>query len=147
MLFRSIGATNPGSMVWDAEHLKGKVVIDDVLPAVRQAVGEARAAGAQVIVVVAHAGLDGVASYDTVTSGLGSENPMANVARQVPGIDLIVFGHSHRELADTIINGVLLTQPRNWATSVSVARLGVRVEGGKVTVTRSEEHTSELQSH
>lgn len=129
-----IGVTNPGSMVWDAEHLKGKVAIDDILPAVRRTVAEARAAGAQVIVVVAHAGLDGVASYDTAGTGLGSENPMASVAKQVPGIDLIVFGHSHRELADTIINGVLLTQPRNWATSVSVAHLGLRVDGGHVTV-------------
>ncbi len=130
-----IGVTNPGSMVWDAENLQGKVAIDDILPAVRRTVAEARAAGAQVIVVVAHAGLDGVASYDTVGTGLGSENPMATVAKEVPGIDLIVFGHSHRELSDTLINGVLLTQPRNWATSVSVAHLGVRVESGRATVT------------
>ena len=130
-----IGVTNPGSMVWDAENLRGKVAIDDILPAVRRTVGAARAAGAQVIVVVAHAGLDGVASYDTVGTGLGSENPMAAVAKQVPGIDLIVFGHSHRELGDTLINGVLLTQPRNWATSVSVAHLTVRLENGNATVT------------
>jgi 2',3'-cyclic-nucleotide 2'-phosphodiesterase (5'-nucleotidase family) len=130
-----IGATNPGSLIWDAENLRGKVAIDDILPAVRRTVAEARAAGAQVIVIVAHAGLDGVASYDTVTTGLGSENPMANVARQVPGIDLIVYGHSHRELADTTINGVLLTQPRNWATSVSVAHLSLKIDGAKVAVT------------
>ncbi len=130
-----IGVTNPGSMVWDRENLKGKVVIDDILPAVRRNVEAARAAGAQVIVVVAHAGLDGAASYDTVSTKLGSENPMATVARKVPGIDLIVFGHSHRELADTVINDVLLTQPRNWATSVSVAHLAVRVEGERATVT------------
>jgi len=130
-----IGVTNPGSMVWDAEHLQGKVAIDDIVPAVRRTVAEARAAGAQVIVVVAHAGLDGVASYDTVSTGLGSENPMATVAKEVPGIDLIVFGHSHRELADTLINGVLLTQPRNWATSVAVAHLGVRLVDGRATVT------------
>ena len=48
---------------------------------------------------------------------------MAKVARDVPGIDLIVFGHTHREVADSRINGVLLTQPRNWATSVSLAHL------------------------
>jgi len=130
-----IGVTNPGSMVWDAEHLQGKVAIDDIVPAVRRTVAEARAAGAQVIVVVAHAGLDGVASYDTVSTGLGSENPMATVAKEVPGIDLIVFGHSHSELADTLINGVLLTQPRNWATSVAVAHLGVRLVDGRATVT------------
>src|SRR4029077_6381610 len=61
---------------------------------------------------------------------VASENVSARVAREVPGIDLIVFGHSHKELADTLINGVLLMQPKNWATSLGVATLRVAREGG-----------------
>jgi 2',3'-cyclic-nucleotide 2'-phosphodiesterase (5'-nucleotidase family) len=80
------------------------------------------------VVVVAHAGLSGESSYDTVSTGMPSENPMARVAREVAGIDVLVVGHSHREMADTTINGVLLIQPRNWATSVAVAR--VRLDRG-----------------
>jgi 2',3'-cyclic-nucleotide 2'-phosphodiesterase (5'-nucleotidase family) len=37
------------------------------------------------------------------------------MARQVPGIDVIFMGHTHREVADTTINGVLLTQAGHWA--------------------------------
>ena len=131
-----VGATTPGSMVWDKETLRaGHVKIGDIVAGVRAAVQRARVAGADLIVVVAHAGLDDWSSYDTVATGLGSENPMARVARDVPGIDLIVYGHSHREMADTTINGVLLTQPRNWATSVSVAHLQVvRRKGAAWTV-------------
>ncbi|MBI3568074.1 MAG: 5'-nucleotidase C-terminal domain-containing protein [Gemmatimonadetes bacterium] len=126
-----VGATTPGSMVWDREHLAGQVVIGDVVPEVRSAVEAARAEGADAVVVLVHGGLTGEASYDTVTTGLGSENPAARIAHEVAGIDAIVYGHSHRELADTMINGVLLTQPRNWATSVSVAHLRFEIRGSE----------------
>jgi 2',3'-cyclic-nucleotide 2'-phosphodiesterase (5'-nucleotidase family) len=121
-----IGATNPGAMVWDRDHLAGRLEISDIVSALPAQVAAARAAGADLVVVVAHAGLGEESSYDTLATGRASENPMARVAREVPGIDLIVFGHSHREVADTMIDGVLLMQPRNWATSVAVATLVMR---------------------
>jgi 2',3'-cyclic-nucleotide 2'-phosphodiesterase/3'-nucleotidase len=126
-----VGATTPGSMIWDREHLQGRLVIRGIVPAVRRAVVEARAAGADVIVVVLHSGLDEPSSYDTVATALPSENVSARVAREVPGIDVIVYGHSHKEMADTTIAGVLLTQPRNYAASVSVAELRLEPDSGR----------------
>jgi len=120
-----IGATTPGSMIWDRDKLRGKIEIRDIVPSVRTAVGDARAHGAKVVVVVLHSGLNEPSSYDTVATGLPSENVSARVAREVPGIDVVVFGHSHKQLADTMIAGTLLTQPRNWAGSLSVARIRV----------------------
>ena len=119
-----IGATTPGSMVWDRENLQsGRVTVTDILPAVSKGVLDARRAGANVVVVLLHSGLDEAASYDTIATGLPSENVAARVALEIPGIDLIVFGHSHRELVDSVVNGTLLVQPRNWAASVAVASL------------------------
>src|SRR5687767_12845676 len=118
-----VGGTTPGSMIWDRDHLRGRLEIRDIVPDVRTAVSEARAAGADVVVAVLHSGLDEPSSYDTISTGLPSENVSARVAREVPGIDLIVYGHSHREMADTVISGVMLMQPRNWATNVAVAEL------------------------
>lgn len=118
-----VGATTPGSMVWDRDKLAGRLAVRDILPSVRDAVGQARASGADAVVVVLHSGLSGASSYDTAATGAGAENVTARVAREVPGIDVIVFGHSHRELADSVIGGALLTQPRNAAASVSVSRL------------------------
>lgn len=126
-----VGGTTPGSMIWDQDNLRGQLVIRDIVPEVRSAVAESRAAGADVVVVVLHSGLDEPSSYDTVSTGLPSENVSARVAREVPGIDLIVYGHSHREMADTVINGVMLMQPRNWATSVAVAQLRMEPTGGR----------------
>jgi 2',3'-cyclic-nucleotide 2'-phosphodiesterase/3'-nucleotidase len=123
-----VAGTTPGSMIWDRDHLRGRLVIGDIVPAVRGAVVEARAAGADVVVVVLHSGLDEPSSYDTVSTGVASENVSARVAHEVPGIDLIVYGHSHREMADTVIAGALLMQPRNWATNAAVAEL--RLESG-----------------
>jgi 2',3'-cyclic-nucleotide 2'-phosphodiesterase (5'-nucleotidase family) len=118
-----VGATTPGSMVWDRDHLRGRLVIGDVVRAVRQAADSARAAGADVVVAVLHSGLDEPSSYDTVGTGLPGENVAGRVAAEVPGLDAVVFGHSHRQLADSAPNGVLLVQPKNWAASVGVARL------------------------
>ncbi len=130
-----VGATTPGAMVWDRDNLAGRVVIRDIVPEVRAAVQDVRGAGASAVIVTMHSGLDEPSSYDTVSTGLPSENVAARVAREVAGIDLIVFGHSHREVGDTVINGVLLMQPRNWATSVAVAHLQLTRHGPAWTVT------------
>ena len=130
-----IGITNPGALVWDRDHLRGRVTVRDIAAAVAAEIPRVRAAGADLVVVVAHAGLDGDASYDSVSTGVASENPMARVAREVPGIDVLVIGHSHREVADTTINGVLIVQPRNWATSVAVASVTMARRDGRWQVT------------
>lgn len=139
-----VGATTPGSMVWDRDNLRGQLVIRDVVPEVREAVEDVRAAGADVVLVTVHSGLDEPSSYDTVTTGVASENVSARIAREVPGVDLILFGHSHKEVADTVINGVLLMQPKNWATSVAIAHLGLERENGKWRV--AGKHSSIVQA-
>ncbi len=119
-----VGGTTPGSMVWDAEHLAAaRVTVTDIVPAVRRAVEEVRRRKADVVVVLLHSGLDEPATYDTAATRLPSENVAARVPREIDGIDLVVYGHSHRELVDSTINGALLMQPRNWATSVGIATL------------------------
>lgn len=135
-----IGVTNPGSMVWDRDNLRNRVAVDDIVAALPPQIRAARADGAHAVVVVAHAGLETVSSYDTVGTGMPSENPMARVAREVPGIDLLVIGHSHREVADSTIGGVRIIQARNWATSVAVATLAFeRREGAwRLAETRGE---------
>ena len=132
-----VGATTPGAMVWDRDNLAGRLVIRDIVPEVAQAVREVRGTGTAVVIVLVHSGLNEPSSYDTVAAPIGSENVAARIAREVPGIDLIVYGHSHKEMADTVINGTLLMQPRNWATSVAIAHLGlVRRDGRWRVVSR-----------
>ena len=124
-----IGATTPGSMIWDRDNLQGRIVIRDIVPEVRKAVTAVRREGAQVVLLTIHSGLDSPSSYDTASTGMPSENVTARVAREVEGIDLIVFGHSHGQVADSTIGTTLVMQPKNWATSVGVAHLQLERAG------------------
>ena len=143
-----VGATTPGSMVWDRDNLKDRLVITDIVPAVRAAVADVRAAGADIVVLVTmHSGLDGASSYDTVTTGVPSENVAARVAREVAGIDMILYGHSHQEVGDTLINGVLLMQPKNWATSVGVAHLSLVQQNGHWSVAAKDSRVIQASGH
>ena len=99
------------------EH-RGRLRFGDIVPAVRPAVQEVRAAGADIVLVTVHSGLNEPSSYDTVTTGVPSENVAARIAAEIPGIDLVVYGHSHKENRGTTIGQTLLVQPKNWATSV-----------------------------
>jgi 2',3'-cyclic-nucleotide 2'-phosphodiesterase/3'-nucleotidase len=130
-----VGATTPGSMVWDRDNLAAaKLTVRDIVPEVREAVADARGTGASVIIVALHSGLNEPSSYDTASTGLASENVAARVAREIPGIDLIVYGHSHKEMADTLIGSTLLVQAKNWATSVAVAHLRVERRNNRMQV-------------
>ncbi len=121
-----VGATTPGAMVWDRDNLRdARVTVTDIVPAVRRAVAEARRQKADLVVVLLHSGLDEVASYDTTATALPSENVAARVPREIDGIDAVVYGHSHKEMVDSTINGALLMQPRNWAASVAVGTLSL----------------------
>ena len=142
-----VGATTPGSMVWDRDNLKGRLAVKDIVAELRTAVADVRAAGAAVVLVTMHSGLDGASSYDTVTTGVPSENVAARVAREVPGIDLILYGHSHQEMPDTTINGVLLMQPKNWATSVAVAHLALLRTGGTWRVAGKDSRVIQAVGH
>jgi len=142
-----LGATTPGVMVWDRDNVRGRVRYGAIGPALRRAAAAARRAGADVVVAVVHAGLDGAASYDTVRSGLPGENVVSQLPRDVPGLDLIVYGHSHREMIDTVVNGVRLMQPRNAAATVGAATLNLTRVKGRWTVTSSSGTSVKVEGH
>src|SRR3989440_2240031 len=63
-------------------------------------------------------------------SNVANENAAIAIARQVPGIDVILMGHTHREVGDLLVNGVLLTQANRWASHVARVDLYLEKEGG-----------------
>ena len=143
-----VGATTPGSDLWDRDNLAAAhLTVRDAVPAIDDAVRAVRAHGADVVLVTLHAGLDEPSSYDTAGTGVASENVAARVAHEVPGIDLIVYGHSHKEMADTVIGGALLMQPRNWAASVAVAHLELQRAAGRWTVARKSSRIIRAAGH
>jgi 2',3'-cyclic-nucleotide 2'-phosphodiesterase (5'-nucleotidase family) len=123
------GAVPPGVHVWDRQHVEGRLDFRDIVESTRPVIRHLREVEeVDVVVVAAHNGLEGT-SYDMEATGLAEENAMARLAREVPGIDVIFLGHTHREIADTTINGVLVTQADNWARSLAVAELDLVHDG------------------
>ena len=142
-----VGATTPGVTIWDAQNIEGRLRFGDIVPAVREAVDQVRKRGADVVVVTVHSGLDEPSSYDTVTTRVPSENVAARIGREVPGIDLILYGHSHKEVRGVAIGQTLLIQPKNWAASVDIAHLTLVRSGGSWTVTSKQSDLVQAANH
>lgn len=123
------GATPPGVHVWDKAHVEGRLDFRDIVASLRPVVERMRAEGADLVVVAAHSGLEGT-SYDTLATGLAPENVIGRLPLEVPGIDVVFMGHTHRELADSTIGGALVLQARNWAQSLAVAELRLAADAG-----------------
>jgi 2',3'-cyclic-nucleotide 2'-phosphodiesterase (5'-nucleotidase family) len=114
------GFTTPGTMVWDRERLQGKIRIDRI-PAAAARVMTAMRRESDVAVALVHSGMEGAASYDT--SGVGDENTAASLSTLLVRPDLVIVGHSHREMRDSVIGGVHFVQPRPFAAGVSITHL------------------------
>jgi 2',3'-cyclic-nucleotide 2'-phosphodiesterase / 3'-nucleotidase len=62
-------------------------------------------------------------------SQVPNENAAIAIARQVPGPDVILMGHTHRDVPSLVVNGVLLTQANRWASHL--ARVDLYLEKGE----------------
>ena len=110
----------PGVAIWDRDHVEGRLKFPDMVERLNEVVPVMRDEGADLVVVAAHASFQGT-SYDTVTTGLGAESRMADAAWEVEGIDAAFLGHSHRQVADSVINNVLFTQAGSHGRALAVA--------------------------
>ncbi|MBP2335216.1 2',3'-cyclic-nucleotide 2'-phosphodiesterase/3'-nucleotidase [Saccharothrix coeruleofusca] len=119
-----LGLTNPGIAVWDKANVEGRMTFPGLLEQAREWVPAVRRAGADLVVVAAHSGAD-------LSSSLGDqlpfpENCAALVAEEVPGIDAILVGHAHQEIAQRFVTNkatgrqVLLTEPLFWGKRLSL---------------------------
>ena len=130
-----IGFVPPQIMQWDRIHLQGKVVPLDIPQTARTLVPKMRAEGADVVVVIAHSGFE---FGETV---FFAENTVARLA-EVPGVNAILFGHSHGEfpgrffnrhakvdLERGTINGVPAVMPGFWGSHLGVMDLVLEKDG------------------
>jgi 2',3'-cyclic-nucleotide 2'-phosphodiesterase (5'-nucleotidase family) len=116
------GLTTPGTMVGDDEQLRGRARLAPIESAAAPAL-EAMRRDADVAVALVH-------------SGLGDEHVAAALARLPARPDVVVVGHSHGEIRDSVIGGVHFVQPRPFGASVSVVHLDLVREAGSWRVRR-----------
>ncbi|MFC4119105.1 bifunctional metallophosphatase/5'-nucleotidase [Nonomuraea zeae] len=133
-----LGLTNPGVAIWDKANVEGKLRFTDLVESARRWVPVIRALGADVVVVTAHAGDNGMSSYG---GDLPVENASAMVAEQVPGIDAVLFGHAHNDVPQRFVTNkttgqqVLLSEPGKWGQRLSKLDFQLTKQRGRWTVT------------
>jgi 2',3'-cyclic-nucleotide 2'-phosphodiesterase / 3'-nucleotidase len=117
-----VGFVTPGVPRWEIpEHYRGYqfepivASAQHVIPAVRKQV--------DLLVVIMHSGLDRDPLTGKVSESqeIRSENAAYELAEQVPGIDVVFYGHTHLEMPELIVKGVLMAQAKNWGGSLARA--------------------------
>ncbi|HYB61587.1 MAG TPA: 5'-nucleotidase C-terminal domain-containing protein [Methylomirabilota bacterium] len=122
-----VGFVTPGIPRWEIpEHYRG-YIFEPIVEAAKRVIPEVRKQ-ADLVVVIAHSGLgpDPAANQAANSDEIAGENVMYALAEQVPGIDVILFGHTHHEVQELFVNGVLLVQAKNWGGSL--ARVDVNMK-------------------
>ncbi|WP_062226259.1 bifunctional 2',3'-cyclic-nucleotide 2'-phosphodiesterase/3'-nucleotidase [Aureimonas frigidaquae] len=96
-----VGVLPPQVTTWNARVLNGSVSCRDMVEALRDMLPELRARGADLIVVLAHTGIE-----PTDPQGRsGRENAALEIAR-LDGIDVLITGHQHLRLPGADFSGI-----------------------------------------
>jgi len=124
-----VGFVTPGIPRWEVPENYAGYEFEPIVEAARRVVPEIRKK-ADLVVVITHTGLGrdpktGEAPGDQMVN----ENVAWDLAQAVPQIDVIFYGHTHQEMPQLMVNGVLLAQARNWAQSLARADIEMEREG------------------
>lgn len=139
-----LGLTNPGSAVWDKGNVEGKLTFGDMVEAAAKWVPILRQRGADLVLISAHGGDSGTSSYG---DELPNENPSAMIAERVAGIDAILFGHAHAEVAQRFVTNtetgaqVLLSEPSKWGQRLTRMDFSLQRQHNKWVITEKKSAT------
>lgn len=138
-----IGFVPPQILLWDKQHLTGKVRAGGIIETARKLVPQMKAAGADIIIAIPHSGIGSVEN----PGDPNAENAVFAIT-QVPGIDAVLFGHSHSVFPDErysslpntdaskgLINGIPAVMPGRWGDNLGQIDLTLQLQQGKWQVT------------
>lgn len=128
-----LGLTTPGIPFWEnPENFKGLEFRDSTAEAQKWVPILREKEHVDVVIVAMHMGIEeDLATGQLWPTSIANENAAVAIARSVPGIDLVLMGHTHREVPSLYINGVLLTQADKWGDRVARADLYLEKAGEK----------------
>jgi 2',3'-cyclic-nucleotide 2'-phosphodiesterase/3'-nucleotidase len=111
-----LGLTTPGIPNWENIPNYAGLEFREPLIEARKWVPVLRAQErADIVVIAMHMGLEEDLRTGVINPGqVEHENQAVEIAKTVPGVDVIFMGHTHREIPDVYINSVLLTQANHW---------------------------------
>jgi 2',3'-cyclic-nucleotide 2'-phosphodiesterase (5'-nucleotidase family) len=111
-----LGLTTPGIPNWDnAQNFAGLEFHEPLIEAQKWVPILRQQEKVDLVVIAMHMGLEqDLRTGESNPSQVLHENEAIAIAKQVPGVDVIFMGHTHREVPSLVINGVLLTQANYW---------------------------------
>ncbi|WIL46337.1 bifunctional 2',3'-cyclic-nucleotide 2'-phosphodiesterase/3'-nucleotidase [Bacillus bombysepticus] len=126
-----MGFVPPQIMNWDKANLEGQVKAKDIVQTAKKLVPEMKAQGADIIVALAHSGVD-KSGYNE-----GMENASFYLATEVPGVDAVLMGHSHTEVKD-VFNGVPVVMPGVFGSNLGIIDMQLKKVNGKWEVQKDQ---------
>ncbi|MFI6447009.1 bifunctional metallophosphatase/5'-nucleotidase [Kitasatospora sp. NPDC050543] len=129
-----LGLTNPGIAIWDKANVAGKMVFPGIVEMAKKYVPRMKAAGADIVVVSAHSGIDEPTTYGDQLPW--PEDASGEMAAGVPGIDAVLVGHTHKEVAQRLIvnretgRNVVLSEPLCWGQRLTCFDFEVEFDQG-----------------
>ena len=120
-----IGLTTPGVPNWDNPPNYAGLEFHEPVPEARKWVAELRTKEkADVVVIAMHMGVgEDLRTGEPNPGQVPHENEAVAIAKEVPGVDVIFMGHTHRDVPSLYVNGVLLTQANHWGRHLARADL------------------------
>ncbi|WP_426576429.1 bifunctional 2',3'-cyclic-nucleotide 2'-phosphodiesterase/3'-nucleotidase [Xenorhabdus stockiae] len=132
-----IGFVPPQISIWDKANLDGKVVVNDITETAKKFVPEMKKAGADLIIAIPHSGFS-QEPYKAM-----AENSVYYLS-EVPGINAIMFGHSHGvfpnkeyagikgvDVTNGTVNGIPAVMPGQWGDHLGVVDMVINNDGGE----------------
>lgn len=128
-----LGLTTPGIPNWDnAQNYEGLEFHDPLKEALKWVPIMRGKEHVDFIVVAMHMGIEEDLNTGVLNPGqVTNENEALRIARKVPGIDVILMGHTHVDIPSLIVNGVLLTQANHWGRHVARVDLYIDKAGAR----------------
>ncbi len=125
-----LGLTTPGIPYWDNPPNYAGLEFHEPVAEARKWVTTLRTQEkVDVVVIAMHMGLGEDLRTGEVSPGqIPHENEAISIAKEVPGVDVIFMGHTHRDVPSLYINGVLLTQANHWGRHLARADLYLQKE-------------------
>ncbi|MFN2431904.1 MAG: bifunctional UDP-sugar hydrolase/5'-nucleotidase, partial [Gemmatimonadota bacterium] len=120
-----IGFTTPGVMVWDRAKVEGRVELHDILEAADRWLPRLLEEDPDLVVATMHSGLGPGSTY-AGSLGVPMEDAARPLAERHPEIDVILFGHTHRDTPQARVGNVLLAQAEKWGRKLAVAHVTFR---------------------
>jgi 2',3'-cyclic-nucleotide 2'-phosphodiesterase/3'-nucleotidase len=130
-----LGLLPPQITSWDGIHLRGRMRTLDGYETAQKYVPEMKAAGADIVVILAHSGI-----VDYPWKG-GEEN-FSYFLTQIPDVDVVISGHSHAkfpgsayaktagaDIAGGTINGIPVVMAGSFGDTLGLINLRVEKQG------------------